>query len=139
MVDLNSRVVGRTLITTDGYKFYPDAIQVTFGDTANHVVLEKEIESWRNPETGERGTRVRSFEKFPQTSNPIDLKLASTSLVERLNGSIRNFFSHFTRQTYKFSKRLESHVHAQAIFVAYYNFVKQHRGFKGPNGILRQP
>ncbi len=103
-----------------------------FGTEADHVVIQKDIESWRNPQTGEKGTRVISMGKILKTRNAVDLSLASTSLVERLNGSIRNFTSRFTRQTYKFSKRLANHVHAQAIFFAYYNFVKAHGGLKGP-------
>ncbi len=59
------------------------------------------------------------------------MTLASTSLVERLNASIRNFSSRFTRPTFKFSKKLSNHIHAQAIFVMYYNFVRQHDGLKG--------
>jgi IS1 family transposase len=131
LADLNSRVEDRVLITTDGFPLYKDAIKKIFGTMAEHVVVQKNIESWRNPETGERGTRVIEFTKVPQTRGPIDLALASTSLVERLNASIRNFSSRFTRQTFKFSKKLSNHVHAQAIFVMYYNFVRQHDGLKG--------
>ena len=69
--------------------------------------------------------------KEVKTRRPVDLSLASTSLVERLNASIRNFTSRFQRQSYRFSKRLTAHVHAQAIFAVYYNFKKTHSGFKG--------
>ncbi|MDE2072092.1 MAG: hypothetical protein KGJ81_01505 [Alphaproteobacteria bacterium] len=134
LVDVNARIApGPVLITTDGFKFYEQAIPRVFGPDGKHVVIEKNIESWRNPETGERGTRVISMKKVPKTRDKVNLSLASTSLVERLNGSIRNYISRFARQTYKFSKRLTNHVHAHAIFVMYYNFVKPHRGFKGPD------
>jgi IS1 family transposase len=131
LADLYVRVLGRTLITSDGYGVYPDAIKAIFGPDADHVSIQKEIKGWRNPETGERGTHVISMEKVLETGKLEDLSLASTSLVERLNASIRNFVSRFTRQTYRFSKKLENHVHAHSIFVMYYNFVKPHRGFKG--------
>lgn len=130
--DLRSRIVGRILITSDGHSVYRKLIKEIFGKTADHAVIEKDIEGWRNPETGERGSRVKSLVKKRQSKGMFDISRASTSLVERLNGSIRNFTSRFTRQTYKFSKRLANHVHAQAVFVAYYNFVKHHGGFKGP-------
>ena len=39
--------------------------------------------------------------------------------------------SRLTRETYKFSKRLNNHVHAQSIFVVYYNFCRPHTGLKG--------
>lgn len=130
-VDLNARLVKRPLITTDGHAPYPDIVTRTFGDDADHVVLLKEFKKWRNPETGETGNVLTSLTKVPQNQTKADLSLASTSLVERLNGSIRNSVSRFTRQTYKFSKRLQNHIHAQAIFAMYYNFTRKHYGFKG--------
>jgi hypothetical protein len=92
----------------------------------------KEIKPWRNPETGERGSKVVRMDKVPKTDGEIDLQLASTSLVERFNSSTRNFVSRYTRQTYKFSKRLSAHVHAMAIYAVYYNFTKEHSGLKKP-------
>ena len=131
LADLYARVEGKVLITTDGLPFYKEGIRKIFGTTAKHVVVQKNIESWRNPETGERGTRVIEFTKKAQTRGRVNLELASTSLVERLNASIRNFSPRFTRQTYKFSKKLSNHIYAQAIFVMYYNFVRKHDGLKG--------
>lgn len=130
LVDLNSRIVERVLISTDGYPLYEKAISDVFGDWANHVKIEKDIKAWWNPETGERGTRVKRFEKIPVTSERIDIALASTSLVERFNATIRNFMSRYTRQTYCFSKKLPNHVHAFAVFAMYYNFVKEHDGLE---------
>jgi hypothetical protein len=94
-------------------------------------VLKKEFKKWWNPQTGESGNVLTAVEKTAQNQSRVDISLASTSLVERLNASIRNSISRFTRQTYKFSKRLENHIHAQSIFVMYYNFVKPHRGLTG--------
>jgi len=130
-LDLNSRIVNRPLITTDGHNPYPDLVTKTFGDDADHVVLMKEFKKWWNPDTGESGNKLTLLQKVPQRRTNVDLSLASTSLVERLNGSIRNSISRFTRQTYKFSKRLENHIHSQSIFLMYYNFSRKHHGFKG--------
>jgi len=130
-LDLNSRIVNRPLITTDGHNPYPDLVTRTFGNEADHVVLMKEFKKWYNPETGESGNKLTCLQKVPQNQTKADLSLASTSLVERLNGSIRNSISRFTRQTYKFSKRLQNHIHAQSIFTLYYNFARKHHGFKG--------
>lgn len=131
MTDLNSRVVGRPLLSTDGYEAYPDLIQRTFGTEMDHVVMQKIFKSWRNPKTGEGEKYLVGLEKVAQNQSKVDVTLASTSLVERLNASIRNYTSRYTRQTYKFSKKLENHCHAFAVFVMYYNFVKPHGGFKG--------
>jgi hypothetical protein len=46
-----------------------------------------------------------------------------TSHVERNNGTIRTFIKRFARLTNAFSKKLENHEAACAMFVAYYNFV----------------
>jgi hypothetical protein len=45
-----------------------------------------------------------------------------TSHVERNNGTIRTFIKRFARLTNAFSKKLECHEAAIALFVAYYNF-----------------
>ena len=41
MFDLRSRLIGRVLITTDALRLYKRAIAFTFGDDADHVVIEK--------------------------------------------------------------------------------------------------
>jgi IS1 family transposase len=120
LVDLSARITGRPLITSDAHGPYPDAITKAFGGEVDHVVLKKEFKKWYNPETREAGNVLSGLEKVPQNQTKVDLSLASTSLVERMNASIRNYVSRFTRSTYKFSKLLENHVHAQAVFVMYY-------------------
>jgi hypothetical protein len=55
-----------------------------------------------------------------------DLSLASTSHVERLNGTTRLHMRRLTRLTYAFSKKLENFEAAVALHFAYYNFVKRH-------------
>ena len=54
------------------------------------------------------------------------MRLASTSYVERLNGTTRLHMRRLTRLTYAFSKKLEHFEAAVALHFAYYNFVKQH-------------
>ena len=131
MNDLNLRVTGRPLISTDGYSAYTDTIQRSFGADVDHVVMQKEIKTWRNPETGDRGSVLVELKKVPQNQSRVDLSLASTSKVERMNATIRNFNSRFTRQSYRFSKKLENHLHALSIGFMYYNFARSHGGFKG--------
>ena len=54
-----------------------------------------------------------------------------TSQVERNNLTIRTFMKRFTRLALGFSKKLENLVAAVAIYVAYYNFVWQHKTLGG--------
>ena len=55
-----------------------------------------------------------------------NMALASTSYVERLNGTTRLHMRRLTRLTYAFSKKLENFEAAVALHFAYYNFVKRH-------------
>ena len=127
LFDVRSKVDGPLLITTDALRLYKRAINFTFGSDAQHVVIEKVLESKWNRETGDRQVTVVQMVKKPQSSAEVDLNLASTSHNERHNGTIRNFISRFQRLTYGFSKKVESHVYAHAIYATYYNFRKKHR------------
>lgn len=128
LFDLRSRVVGRVLITTDALPVYKRAIAFTFGADADHVRIEKVLRSRWNRETGDRQVIVVSItKKLEKGDETVDLGPASTSHNERHNGTIRNFISRFHRYTYGFSKKLDNHIYAHAIYSAYYNFVKKHR------------
>jgi hypothetical protein len=54
-------------------------------------------------------------------------KRVSTSYVERQNLSMRMHMRRFTRLTNAFSKKLDSHIHALALYFTFYNFVRQHK------------
>ena len=55
-----------------------------------------------------------------------NMRLASTSHIERLNGTTRLHMRRLTRLTYAFSKKRENFEAAVALHFAYYNFVKRH-------------
>jgi hypothetical protein len=55
-----------------------------------------------------------------------DMSLATTSHVERLNGTTRLHMRRLTRLTYAFSKKKQNFEAAVALHFAYYNFVKRH-------------
>jgi hypothetical protein len=75
--------------------------------------------------------------KIPQKSAAVDLALASTSRNERHNGTVRNFISRFQRFTYGFSKDLDNHRFAHAIYAFWYNFRKQHRSLRYDTPAMR--
>ena len=54
-------------------------------------------------------------------------KHISTSYVERQNLSMRMGMRRFTRLTNGFSKKLENHIAANALYFLHYNFARVHR------------
>lgn len=56
-----------------------------------------------------------------------DRKHISTSHTERQNLTMRMSMRRFTRLTNGFSKKLENHEHALALYFMYYNFARVHR------------
>ena len=70
------------------------------------------------------GTRKRRI-----TGNPAR-KNISTSYVERMNLNMRMGLRRFTRLTNGFSKKIENHIHALAIYFAYYNFCRIHQALR---------
>lgn len=64
--------------------------------------------------------------KTPVIGEPV-AELVSTSYVERSNLSMRMGMRRFTRLKNAFSKKFENHCAAIALYLAHYNFVRQHR------------
>jgi hypothetical protein len=56
-----------------------------------------------------------------------EIRHISTSQTERQNLSMRMSMRRFTRLTNAFSKNLENHQHAVALYFMYYNFVRIHQ------------
>src|SRR5437870_4253191 len=56
-----------------------------------------------------------------------DPKHVSTSFVERQNLTMRMSMRRFTRLTNAFSKKVDNHRHAVALYFMYYNFCRVHQ------------
>jgi len=63
--------------------------------------------------------------------NP-DTKAISTSFVEHQNLTMRMSMRRFTRLTNAFSKKLENHEYALALYFMYYNFARPHKSLTNP-------
>jgi IS1 family transposase len=130
LTDLNSRLANRVQLTTDGHSAYLDAVEAVFSDEIDFAQL---VKIYGNPPEGEqryspsecKGARARVISGAP------DIRHISTSYAERMNLSIRMGMRRFTRLTNGFSKRIENHCHALALYFVFYNFVKAHKTLGG--------
>jgi IS1 family transposase len=129
--DLRSRVIGQPEISTDGFLPYRNSIRDTFGDTASHGVivktysvthLVKEAQGRYSP------AEVVAVSKEVVSGEPD--RYISTSYVERQNLSLRMSQRRFTRLTNGFSKKIDNHVAAVALYVAHYNLCRVHEALK---------
>ncbi len=73
-----------------------------------------------------------------------DVGHISTSLSERHNLTTRMSVGRHARKTNAFSKKIENHKHATALYMVYYNFCRPHRSLRGDTpamaaGIAEQP
>ncbi len=128
MDDLRDRLSNRVQLTTDGHKAYLEAVEGAFGADVDYAQLVKLYGS-----EGGKGSEVRyspaectGIKKRRVEGNP-DIAHVSTSHIERMNLSIRMQNRRFTRLTNAFSKKLDNHIHALALYFAFYNFCRIHK------------
>lgn len=130
MDDLCARLNNRVQITTDGHKAYLEAIEGAFGGDVDYAQLIKLYgdvpESYKGRYSPADCTGIK---KNRVEGNP-DMKHVSTSYVERQNLNMRMGMRQFTRLTNAFSKKLDNHIHALALYFMFYNFVRIHKTLK---------
>ncbi|WP_089025379.1 transposase [Bradyrhizobium mercantei] len=129
--DLRARVIGQPEISTDGFHPYRMAIRDAFGDTASHGVivktysvthLVKEAQGRYSP------AAVVAVDREVVSGDPD--QYVSTSYVERQNLTLRMASRRFTRLTNGFSKKLDNHVAAVALYVCHYNLCRSHEALR---------
>jgi IS1 family transposase len=131
MDDLRSRVVSdRVQITTDGHGAYLQAVDDAFGSNADYAMLDKQYRTDPAMKQGRYSPPICTGAKKRVIEGRPDLAHVSTSYVERANLSIRMQNRRFTRLTNAFSKKLDNHIHALALYFAFYNFVRIHKTLK---------
>jgi IS1 family transposase len=128
--DLYERLADRVQLTSDGHRAYVEGVEGAFGEDVDFAQL---VKIYRGG-SGSPGGRYSpagciGAKKTPVTGNP-DPSHISTSYVERANLSIRMANRRFTRLTNAFSKKLDNHLYALALYFASYNFCRIHKTLK---------
>jgi IS1 family transposase len=126
MHDCASRIKNRVQITTDGHRAYLEAVESAFGADIDYAQLQKIYGAPTENETRYSPARCIGCDMKVVSGNP-DPKHVSTSFVERQNLSMRMSIRRFTRLTNAFSKKVENHAAAVALWFMYYNFCRVHQ------------
>jgi IS1 family transposase len=126
MEDCASRISNRVQITTDGHRAYLEAVESAFGADIDYAQLQKIYGAPTENETRYSPARCIGCDMKVVSGNP-DPKHISTSYVERQNLSMRMSIRRFTRLTNAFSKKVENHAAAVALWFMYYNFCRIHQ------------
>jgi IS1 family transposase len=127
MRDCSFRIVGKPQITTDAHKPYLKAVEQAFGGNVDYAQLQKIYgASNEGPQTRYSPAKCIGCDMKTVSGVP-DPAHVSTSYVERQNLTMRMSMRRFTRLTNAFSKKIDNHGHAVALYFAYYNFCRVHQ------------
>ncbi len=130
MKNLSLRLANRVQLTTDGHKAYLNAVDGAFGSEIDYAMLVKLY----GPDSTEKrysppacvGTLTDVIQGKPDAAH------ISTSYIERENLTMRMSMRRFTRLTNGFSKKLENHMYAIALYFMHYNFCHVHKTLSKP-------
>jgi IS1 family transposase len=136
--DLKNRMAMRFQFTTDGFRGYcshyssAGNVEDVLGDVCEYSTETKVFKKDPNV-IGRRKFFAPDLLKVTRRvrfGNP-DMSEATTCHAERTNLTLRTLTRRFVRRTINFSKKVDNHRHAVALFVAYFNFCRVHKSLNG--------
>lgn len=132
--DVRDRVKGPVQIATDNFPSYPFLIRGTFGYEGFSYGMETKV--FGEPEMldgtlarfgrNEGVRKMMTAERKAVIGSP-DLGSLTTSHIERAFLTVRQELKRFQRKGLGYSKDLETHKLAVALFLGVYNFVRKHK------------
>lgn len=124
--DLADRLADRVQLTSDGLRVYLEAVERSFRGDVDYAQLVKVYNNTIEGQKRYSPAECIGCEKHAVTGDP-DPDHVSTSYIERANLTMRMGMRRFTRLTNGFSKKIENHAAAVALFFMYYNFARVHK------------
>jgi IS1 family transposase len=129
--DLRQRVIGVPEISTDGYHPYKNAIRDAFGSRVAHGVVQKtySVTHLNVNEASRRYSPAAVIAVEYDAVNGVPAEI-STSYVERQNLTLRMGSKRFARLSNGFSKKIDCHLAAVSLHVAFYNLCRTHEALR---------
>lgn len=128
LIDLRLRVKGRPQVSTDALNAYIGGVETAFGRSVDFGQIHKTYRQLqgRNAEARYSPGECIGIKKRWVQGAP-DMAHVSTSYIERQNLTMRMSMRRFTRLTNAFSKKIDNHVAALALYFVWYNFCRIHK------------
>jgi len=126
---VQGRLSNRIQLTTDGHKMYLVAVPDAFGNQIGYAQLVKVYGNSAEGQTRYSPAMILGTTQADIIGTP-DPEHVSTSYVERQNLNMRMQMRRFTRLTNAFSKKIDNHIHAVALFHMHHNFARVHQSLR---------
>ena len=129
--DLRQRVIGVPEISTDGLHFYKPAIRDAFGSRVAHGVVQKtySVTHLNVNEASRRYSPAQVVAVQYDAVSGVPFQI-STSYVERQNLTLRMGSKRFAQLSNGFSKKIDCHLAAVSLHVAFYNLCRSHEALR---------